>query len=105
MMFRTIAKRIALSTILLLIAAPRLVMAQGAALTPELQAARKPLEKYNPPIMAGHDGFCSSGACSSFPNGAVDGAMKYPKGAMGVHFINMGNVGPKLDPSKPQVLI
>ena len=85
--------------------APQSARAQGAALTPELQAARKLLEKYNDPIMAVHDGFYSSVACISYPNGAVDGAMKYPKGAMGVHFINMGNVGPKLDPSKPQVLI
>jgi len=85
--------------------APQSARAQGAALTPELQAARKLLEKYNDPIMAVHDGFYSSVACISYPNGVVDGAMKYPKGAMGVHFINMGNVGPKLDPSKPQVLI
>ena len=31
--------------------------------------------------------------------------MRYASGGMGVHFINMGNVGPKLDPAKPQVLI
>ena len=31
--------------------------------------------------------------------------MRYAPGAMGVHFINMGNVGPTLDPAKPQVLI
>ena len=105
MMVRTIARRIVLSTVLVALAAPRLATAQNTPLTPELQAARKLLEKYNDPILAVHDGFYSSVACISYPNGVVDGAMKYPKGAMGVHFINMGNVGPKLDPSKPQVLI
>jgi hypothetical protein len=79
--------------------------AQGATLTPELQSVRKLLDKYTDPIVAVHDGFYSSLGCISYPNGAMDGAMKYPKGAMGVHFINMGNVGPKLDPAKPQVLI
>ena len=31
--------------------------------------------------------------------------MEYKPGAMGVHFINMGLVGPKLDSTKPQVLL
>jgi len=105
MSFRTVARRIVVGAILLLIAAPRLAVAQNAALTPELQSVRKLLEKYNDPIVAVHDGFYSSVGCISYPNGGGEGAMQYAPGAMGVHFLNMGNVGPKLDPSKPQVLI
>jgi len=77
----------------------------GTALTPELQNVRKLLDKYNDPIVAVHDGFYSSVACISYPNGGGEGSMRYAPGAMGVHFLNMGNVGPKLDPAKPQVLI
>ena len=105
MSFRTVAPRIAVGAILLLTAAPRLTVAQNAALSPELQSVRKLLDKYNDPIVAVHDGFYSSVGCISYPNGGGEGAMKYAPGAMGVHFLNMGNVGPKLDPSKPQVLI
>ena len=105
MSFRTVARRIVVGAILLLIAAPRLAVAQNAALTPELQSVRKLLDKYNDPIVAVHDGFYSSVGCISYPNGGGEGAMQYAPGAMGVHFLNMGNVGPKLDPSKPQVLI
>jgi len=89
---------------LVIVVAPQ-ARAQAKAMTPELESVRKLLDKYNDPIAAVRDGFYSSLGCISYPNGAVDGAMKYPKGAMGVHFINMGNVGPKLDPAKPQVLI
>jgi hypothetical protein len=35
----------------------------------------------------------------------VDGPIEYPPGAMGVHFLNPANIGPRLDPAKPQVLI
>jgi len=105
MSFRTVAPRIAVGAILLLTAAPRLTVAQNAALSPELQSVRKLLDKYNDPIVAVHDGFYSSVGCISYPNGGGEGAMQYAPGAMGVHFLNMGNVGPKLDPSKPQVLI
>jgi hypothetical protein len=95
---------VAFSVLLLAVGAEH-AQAQGKALSPELQSVRKLLDKYNDPIVAVRDGFYSSLGCISYPNGAIDGSMKYPKGAMGVHFINMGNVGPKLDPEKPQVLI
>ena len=104
MSVRTLA-RAAGCLALLLTVAPHVARAQGKGMTPELESVRKLLDKYNDPIAAVRDGFYSSLGCISYPNGVVDGAMKYPKGAMGVHFINMGNVGPKLDPSKPQVLI
>lgn len=106
MEFRTIARRGVGCLAFLFAVAPQAARAQtGKAMTPELESVRKLLDKYSDPIAAVRDGFYSSLGCISYPNGAVDGAMKYPKGAMGVHFINMGNVGPKLDPAKPQVLI
>ena len=84
--------------------APSLAGAQ-ASLTPELQRVKAGLDKYNDPIVAVHDGFLSTLGCVEYPKGGSEGAMQYAAGGMGVHFINMGNVGPKLDPAKPQVLI
>jgi hypothetical protein len=75
------------------------------ALPPELQAARTALSKYTDPLAAVRDGYFSTVACIDFPHGAVDGPVTYPPGAMGVHFLNPANIGPKLDPTKPQVLI
>lgn len=71
----------------------------------DVQAARAALAKYSDPLAAVRDGYFSTLACIDFPKGATDGDVVYPPGAMGVHFINMGNIGPKLDPAKPQVLI
>jgi hypothetical protein len=96
-------------TAILLSAAAGGANAQAAmsekALTPDLQAARAGLEKYQDPLAAVRDGYFSTLACIDFPKGATDGDIVYPPGAMGVHFLNTGNIGPKLDPAKPQVLI
>jgi hypothetical protein len=75
------------------------------ALSPELQAARTYLSKYSDPFVAIRDGYFSTLACMDFPTGMTDGSVEYPPGAMGVHFLNAANIGPKLDPTKPQVLI
>src|SRR3954471_7110738 len=75
--------------------------ASAAQLSPELQAAKAGLEKYQDPIVAVRDGYFSTVACIDFPNGATDGPIVYPPGAMGVHLLNIANVGPKLDPAKP----
>lgn len=75
------------------------------ALTPEMQKVRAGLEKYQDPIVAVHDGYLSTLGCVEYPKGGGEGAMKYTPGGMGVHFINGQLIGPKLDPSKPQVLI
>lgn len=86
-------------------------MAQGQAsmstqaLSPELQAARAALAKYSDPIVAVRDGYYSTLACVDFPQEVTDGPVTYPPGAMGVHFLNPANIGPKLDPMKPQILI
>ncbi len=105
MSFRRFALRAIGGAGLFVAVAPQLVQAQGPALSPELQTVRKGLDKYNDPIAAVHDGYYSTLGCISYPNGGGEGAMKYKPGAMGVHFLNMGYVGPTLDPTKPQVLI
>ena len=63
-------------------------------LSAEFQKVKASLEKYQDPMAAVRDGFLSTTAC-----------VGYSDGNMGIHFINMGNVGPTVDPQKPQVLI
>jgi len=75
------------------------------ALAPELVSVKAGLEKYQDPVAALRDGYLSTVGCIDFPKGAQDGPITYPPGAMGVHFLNMANVGPTLDPAKPQILI
>ncbi len=78
-----------------------------------MNAVRAALDKYKDPIVAVRDGYFSTVACIDFPTGAkehVGGGMDhmtmdYKPGAMGVHFLNMALVGPKLDSTKPQVLL
>jgi len=77
----------------------------AAAMSPDLEAARAALSKYSDPFAAVKDGYFSTLACIDFPTGVTDGNVVYPAGAMGVHFLNPANIGPKLDPAKPQVLI
>jgi hypothetical protein len=78
---------------------------KSAALAPELVATRALLDKYNDPLVAVRDGYFSTVACIDFPHGGQDGPVVYTPGAMGVHFLNTANIGPTLDPAKPQVLI
>ena len=77
----------------------------SAPMSADLQAARAALAKYNDPFAAIRDGYFSTLACIDFPQGAKHGPVEYPPGAMGVHFLNPANIGPKLDPTRPQVLI
>jgi hypothetical protein len=82
--------------------------AQSSALpkvSPELEQVRAALDKYQDPILAVHDGYFSSVGCIEYPAGGHEGTMQYAPGGMGVHFLNLGLVGPNLDPAKPQVLI
>lgn len=79
--------------------------AQQPNLTPDQVSLRAKLDKYRDPIVAIYDGYLSSVACIEYPKGASEGSMQYVAGGMGVHFLNMGFVGPVLDPAKPQVLI
>ena len=71
-----------------------------------LNAVKAALDKYKDPIAAVRDGYLSTIGCVDFPTGGTEhGSMEYKPGAMGVHFINMGLVGQKLDSTKPQVLL
>lgn len=79
--------------------------AAPTAMSPDLDAARTALAKYSDPFVAVRDGYFSTLACIDFPAGMTDGSVEYPPGAMGVHLLNPANIGPKLDPTKPQVLI
>ena len=79
--------------------------AAPTTMSPDLDAARTALAKYSDPFVAIRDGYFSTLACIDFPAGMTDGSVEYPPGAMGVHLLNPANIGPKLDPTKPQVLI
>jgi len=83
------------------------VFAQGKSspLSPELESVKAALSKYQDPIVAVRDGYFSTVGCIDFPKGANEGSITYPPGAMGVHFLNPSNIGPVLDPAKPQILI
>jgi len=102
--------RTILATCAALLMTVSLAHAQGAAksqptLSPELAQARTALDKYQDPMVAVADGYLSTVACIDFPQGHHDGEMQYVAGGMGVHFLNLGNIGPTMDPMKPQVLI
>lgn len=93
-----------------LVTAPSVSHAQAssmasAPMSPDLEAARTALAKYSDPVVAVRDGYLSTLACVDFPEPVTDGPVSYPAGAMGVHFLNAANIGPKLDPTKPQILI
>jgi len=75
------------------------------ALAPELVPVKAALAKYADVTAALRDGYLSTVGCIDYPKGAHEGTVTFPPGAMGVHFLNMANVGPTLDPAKPQILI
>lgn len=75
------------------------------AVPPELEQVRSALDKYQDPVVAVHDGYFSTVACVTFPEGGAEGEVPYPAGGMGVHFLNVGLIGPTVDPMRPQVLI
>lgn len=76
-----------------------------AAPSPDLQAVKSALARYADPVAAVHDGYLSTLGCVEYPEGATEGSMQYVAGGMGVHFLNLGYVGPELRPDRPQVLI
>src|SRR4029453_13657162 len=104
MKFRRLA-HCAIGSTLLTLATAAQTHAQSQALPAELQTVRKLLDKYNDPVVAVYDGFYSTLGCIAYPNGGGEGASKDAPGARGGHSLNRANVGPTLDPSKPQVLI
>ena len=84
---------------------PRPLVGQAAPEPASLSVVRAALDKYRDPIAAVHDGYFSSVGCIDFPAAGAAGEIAYPAGGMGVHFLNMGLVGPTVDSLRPQVLL
>ena len=113
MRYLTTGRRLCAGLLMLLataiVTSPAQLQAQNKSsampMSAELQAAKAALAKYSDPLVAVRDGYYSTVACIDFPKGATDGPVVYPPGAMGIHLLNTANIGPTLDPTKPQVLI
>ena len=60
--------------------------------------------KYEDPYVAVRDLYLSTVGCVHYDGMKMEGHMDYPKGAMGIHFVNLTIQGPP-DPLKPNVLI
>ncbi|AZO00039.1 hypothetical protein EJ066_24540 [Mesorhizobium sp. M9A.F.Ca.ET.002.03.1.2] len=71
----------------------------------DIDALRKSLDKYQDYTAAIRDLYLSTVGCVHYTGEKIPGAMDYPKGAMGIHFVNVPSVGQKLDPMRPNVLI
>src|SRR5260221_10327694 len=70
----------------------------------QIEAMRQGLSKYQDPYVAVRDLYLSTVGCVYYDGSKMEGHMDYPKGAMGVHFVNVTIQGPP-DPLKPNVLI
>ena len=71
----------------------------------DIEALKKSLAKYEDYTAAVRDLYLSTVGCVYYAGEKVAGAMYYPKGAMGIHFVNVPSIGKPLDPMKPNVLI
>ena len=81
------------------------IIAANAEPTPaEIDAMREALSKYKDPYVAVRDLYLSTVGCVHYDGMKMEGHMDYPKGAMGIHFVNLTLQGPP-DPLKPNVLI
>jgi len=69
-----------------------------------IDALRKAMEKYKDYKVAVRDLYLSTVGCVHYSGEKIAGYMEYPKGAMGVHFVNLTVRGAP-DPMKPNVLI
>ena len=74
------------------------------ALEANIDAMRKALSKYEDPYVAVRDLYLSTVGCVHYDGLKMEGHMHYPKGGMGIHFVNLTIQGP-LDPMKPNVLL
>jgi hypothetical protein len=70
----------------------------------QIDAMRAALSKYEDPYVAVRDLYLSTVGCVHYDGTKMEGHMDYPKGAMGIHFVNLTIQGPP-DPMKPNVLI
>jgi hypothetical protein len=62
------------------------------------------LQKYQDYKVAVRDLYLSTVGCVHYSGEKIPGYMEYPKGAMGIHFVNLTVHGPP-DPTRPNVLI
>ena len=74
------------------------------ALEAQLDSLRQAFAKYEDPYVAVRDLYLSTVGCVHYDGSKMEGHMDYPKGAMGIHFVNVTVQGPP-DPMKPNVLI
>jgi hypothetical protein len=81
------------------------VSAAGPDLPPELARVRAALEKYQDPYVAVRDGYLSTIGCVHYAHAGGHGRLPYAAGGMGIHFVNVGLVGPVPDPMRPAVLL
>lgn len=70
----------------------------------ELDALRESLSRYQDYQVAVRDLYLSTVGCVHYGGEKIDGHMDYPKGAMGIHFVNLTIGGPP-DPARPNVLL
>jgi hypothetical protein len=70
----------------------------------QIDALRKAMEKYKDFKVAVRDLYLSTVGCVHYSGEKMAGHMHYPKGAMGVHFVNLAIRGAP-DPMKPNILI
>jgi hypothetical protein len=71
----------------------------------QIEALRAAMEKYKDPYVAVRDLYLSTVGCVHYDGSSMEGHLNYPKGAMGIHFVNVPSIGKPLDPMKPNVLI
>ena len=67
---------------------------QRPELSPELEAVRSALDKFNDPLVAVANGYFSTVGC-----------VQYADGGMGVYFLNAALLGPVPDPLAPPILM
>lgn len=71
----------------------------------DLDKLRQALSKYEDYQAAVRDLYLSTVGCVYYNGEKMEGHMDYPKGAMGIHFVNVTVAGPEPDPMRPNVLM
>jgi hypothetical protein len=80
------------------------VAAEEGPYKAQIDALRKAMEKYKDYKVAVRDLYLSTVGCVHYSGEKMAGHMHYPKGAMGIHFVNLTIRGAP-DPMKPNILI
>jgi hypothetical protein len=71
----------------------------------DIEKLRQALSKYEDYQAAVRDLYLSTVGCVHYNGEKMEGHMDYPKGAMGIHFVNLTVTGPEPDPMRPNVLM